>query len=57
MRPRFASATFRGSAPQGGADGTRERVVRRRPYIIVYEIDDSKQDVIILNVLHGARRR
>ncbi len=39
----------------GNVTGTREFVVPRLPYIIVYQISD--REVRILNVFHGARDR
>lgn len=42
------------SVRMGEAEGTRELVVRRTPYIAIYEVTD---EVLILRVMHGARRR
>jgi addiction module RelE/StbE family toxin len=38
----------------GDHEGTRELVVARMPYIVVYRIDDD--EIVILRVLHGAQR-
>ena len=41
----------------GRSQGTYEWVVVGLPYIIVYEIDEAAEEVAILAVFHGARRR
>ena len=41
----------------GSLDGTREWVVRGLPYVLVYETDQDEGIVVILNVIHAARRR
>jgi toxin ParE1/3/4 len=42
----------------GGAEGTHEWVVRGLPYILVYEIDMTDPDeIVILGVFHGAQDR
>ena len=38
----------------GDHDETRELVVARLPYIVVYRIDDD--EIVIMRVLHGAQR-
>jgi toxin ParE1/3/4 len=38
----------------GDLEGTRELVVARTPYIVVYRIDDD--EIVILRVIHGAQR-
>jgi toxin ParE1/3/4 len=38
----------------GQVAGTRELVVTRTPYLVVYRIDDDA--VVLLRVLHGAQR-
>ena len=38
----------------GRLDDTRELVIPRLPYIVVYQVFEER--VIILNVLHGAQR-
>ncbi|MBM2812221.1 MAG: hypothetical protein HW416_2980 [Chloroflexi bacterium] len=40
----------------GRVDGTRELVVAQTPYIVPYSVDRRTESVIILRVLHGARR-
>jgi len=43
---------------EGRAPSTREWVVRGLPYIVVYEIDVSDTDeLLVLAVFHGARNR
>lgn len=37
----------------GVLDGTRERVVTRYPYRIVYRVDAS--EIVVLRIIHGAR--
>jgi addiction module RelE/StbE family toxin len=39
----------------GRGEGTREIV--ERPYIIVYEVNDSLEQIEVLAVLHGRQRR
>jgi toxin ParE1/3/4 len=41
----------------GKAPGTLEWVVKGLPYIIVYEIRDDENEIMILNVFHGAQDR
>lgn len=41
----------------GLASGTREWVVTRLPYIIVYEAHPETNDIIVLGVYHGAQLR
>jgi plasmid stabilization system protein ParE len=38
----------------GRLDNTRELVVPRLPYLVVYEIVEER--LVVLNVLHGAQR-
>ena len=42
------------SGREGRVEGTRELVVVRTPYVVVYRL--AEEAVIILRVLHGARR-
>lgn len=37
--------------------GTLEWVVPRLPYIVVYEVDDTRDEVVIVAVVHGAQDR
>jgi toxin ParE1/3/4 len=39
----------------GREKGTRELV--ERPYIIVYEVDETNDEIIVLGVFHGRQRR
>ena len=40
----------------GRIAGTRELVLSRTPYIVVYELHASDDQIYILRVLHGAQR-
>lgn len=39
----------------GRIQGTRELIIARRPYIVIYSIEDT--EVVIMRIIHGARRR
>jgi toxin ParE1/3/4 len=39
----------------GREPGTHELI--ERPYIIVYEVREQRQEIVVLAVFHGARRR
>jgi toxin ParE1/3/4 len=41
----------------GRSEGTREWVVTRTPYVLVYSVDDVVGEVVILGLFHGAQRR
>ena len=45
------------SGRPGRAAGTREWVVRRLPYVLVYEIDAGDEGITILGVFHCAQKR
>ncbi len=47
------STPFRGRA--GREEGTRELVLPRLPYIVVYHVKDN--DIEILHIYHGAQHR
>jgi toxin ParE1/3/4 len=49
----LAMMPFKGRT--GTAPGTRELVVARLPYILVYEVDDDT--IFIHRCMHGAQRR
>ena len=57
----FGSAEHLASFPQmghaGRDEGTFEWVVPRLPYIVVYEIDPERDEVIVTAVVHGAQDR
>jgi toxin ParE1/3/4 len=57
----FASTEHLAAFPQMGHPGrdagTFEWVVPRLPYIVVYEIDRARDEVVIIAVVHGARDR
>ncbi|MCL2566793.1 MAG: type II toxin-antitoxin system RelE/ParE family toxin [Alphaproteobacteria bacterium] len=36
----------------GRVKGTREVVFAKLPYCIVYEINETKQEIVILNIIH-----
>jgi toxin ParE1/3/4 len=50
-------AVFPRMGGPGAVPETRERVVTRYPYRIVYHIDEANQAVEIWRVLHGAEDR
>lgn len=39
----------------GRDEGTREWVVPRLPYIVVYEVDAARDEMVVIAVFHGAR--
>ncbi len=39
----------------GLVKGTRELV--EHPYIIVYQVNDDRGEIVVLSVMHGARKR
>jgi toxin ParE1/3/4 len=41
----------------GSEPGTREWVVPRLPYIVVYELNDLADELVIIAVFHGAQDR
>jgi toxin ParE1/3/4 len=41
----------------GRSAGTREWVVRGLPYILVYEVDIDRDEIMVLGVFHGAQKR
>jgi len=41
----------------GAVPGTYEWIVQGLPYIIVHEIDDEKDELIVLGIFHGAQDR
>ncbi|MGZ5843140.1 MAG: type II toxin-antitoxin system RelE/ParE family toxin [Xanthobacteraceae bacterium] len=45
------------SGRPGRAPDTREWVVRRYPYVLVYEVDAADECVTILGVFHCAQKR
>ncbi len=40
----------------GRVPGTRELVIPRTQYVVAYTVDPDARTVVILRVLHGARR-
>jgi len=36
--------------------GTRELVVPRTPYVVIYQIDDTDDRILLLRMLHGAQK-
>jgi toxin ParE1/3/4 len=42
---------------RGRAPGTYEWVVRGLPYIIIYHIDNELDELTVIAVIHGARKR
>jgi addiction module RelE/StbE family toxin len=55
----FASTELLASFPYMGRagrdEGTREWVVPRLPYIVVYEVHEDRGGVIVVAVFHGAQ--
>jgi toxin ParE1/3/4 len=55
----FASIELLGSFPYMGRagrdEGTREWVVPRLPYIVVYEVHEDHDELIVIAVFHGAQ--
>lgn len=55
----FASTELLASFPYMGRagrdEGTREWVVPRLPYIVVYEVHEERSEVIVIAVFHGAQ--
>jgi addiction module RelE/StbE family toxin len=39
----------------GLVEGTRELI--ERPYIIVYRVDEDRDEIVVLSIMHGARDR
>ena len=39
----------------GFVDGTRELI--EYPYIIIYSVDDSRREIVVLSIVHGAQER
>ena len=50
-------ANFPNMARVGRVEGTREWVVPRLPYIVVYKVDEQRDELVVLAVFHGARDR
>jgi toxin ParE1/3/4 len=42
---------------RGKVEGTREWIVRGLPYLIIYSVDDRREAVTVLGVMHGAQDR
>ena len=40
----------------GRIEGTRELVISRTPYLVIYELDDANERIIVLRLLHTAQR-
>ena len=62
MIARIEEKVMRLAAPQlahmgrpGLVEGTRELL--EWPYIIVYKVDDDRDEVVVVSVVHGARDR
>jgi toxin ParE1/3/4 len=50
-------AEFPSMARAGQVEGTREWVVPRLPYVIVYRVDDALDSVTVIAIFHGAQDR
>jgi toxin ParE1/3/4 len=35
--------------------GTRQWVVRRSPYLIVYQVDEMHDEIVVIGIFHGAQ--
>jgi toxin ParE1/3/4 len=40
---------------KGDAPGTHEWVVQGTPYLFVYEVDETRGEIVVLAILHGAQ--
>jgi toxin ParE1/3/4 len=40
----------------GRSEGTRELVISRTPYIVVYQFDEAYDRIVVLRLLHAAQR-
>jgi len=49
-------ADYPGLGRPGRVADTRELVIARTPYLVAYTVDQRINAVIVLRVLHGARR-
>jgi addiction module RelE/StbE family toxin len=50
-------AFFPKAGHRGKAAGTYEWVVRGLPYIVVYRLDEARDELTVVAVLHGAQDR
>jgi len=50
-------AFFPKAGHRGRAGGTYEWVVRGLPYIVVYRLDVSRDELTVVAILHGAQDR
>jgi len=48
-------ASFPYMGRPGRDEGTREWVVPRLPYIVIYEVSEKRDEAIIIAVFHGAQ--
>jgi len=39
----------------GLIEGTRELI--EYPYIIIYQVDKERDEIVVLSIIHGARKR
>jgi addiction module RelE/StbE family toxin len=52
---RLAAPNLAHMGRPGLIEGTRELV--EYPYIVVYRVDDRRQEIVIIAIVHGARDR
>ena len=52
---RLADPTLMHMGRPGLVDGTRELL--EWPYIIVYEVDEDRAEIVVVSVVHGAQER
>lgn len=57
----LASAERLGIFPEmaraGRVEGTREWVVPRLPYIVVYKLREERDELVVVAIFHGAQHR
>ena len=57
IRQHVANLAEHPSIGRGGrVPGTRELIVPRTPFVVVYQVDEASRMVSILRVLHGAQQ-
>jgi toxin ParE1/3/4 len=58
LRARFEQLSTPGLERMGRRGLIRETLeLVERPYIIIYRVDEEREQVLILSVMHGARKR
>ena len=49
-------STLPGLGRPGRVAGSRQLVIARLPYVVAYTVEPGEDTVVILRILHGARR-